>query len=587
MRQFNTLTGFLSSKSSSLTAGDTVEFQGYTSIGDGGAATWQHNGTTGQTPSQSPAQLGDALLNDGNGNQWSADRGKPLSLAALGGLSAVDATDAIFAWLKASGDLYANDGVYTIAEAGANAGGVDVTINQSMTVNCAPNAFFVAGNNLDNDMIRISANPALTDKIKVIWRGGNSDQILQKNSTSIPNSAEYPPVNLGTSSTAGFLTINGEVDDGGTPVNMFSLTSVTGVKGVASATGHWQSAGGDSCISVNGVKVITNNNDITGSRDAAIYPSGLSSGTTEGVSGDSSDNVFRGCFAGTTAKRFFNKISQNRNVGINTASIAVFSIVTGPSVQIEATGNKGENAWLVVRSRESDVGTISNNTSVNHGHKLEDGNYATTVFNASNACVRVSGSTNIDVYENRCQSKAAGFADEVSTVLLDNNTGGTTSESCTISSNHSGNIDFVVQETGGSNNNTMWKNLGSATSSLVSLIGANSLDLDAVNIYNRGEDVVISSGTITITNSYHRVGSEGGSASDDLVTISNGKVEGQRLVLKALSSSETIVIKHGVGNILLNDLTDKSLNQTHDLIELMWVEQFGFWCQVSFSNNGA
>ena len=69
-RQFNTLTGFLSSKSSSPTTGDTVTFEGYAAIGDGGAATWQHNGITGQTPSQSPAQLGDALLNDGNGNQW-------------------------------------------------------------------------------------------------------------------------------------------------------------------------------------------------------------------------------------------------------------------------------------------------------------------------------------------------------------------------------------------------------------------------------------------------------------------------------------------------------------------------------------
>tara|TARA_R110000772_G_scaffold147671_1_gene258126 strand:- start:547 stop:2109 length:1563 start_codon:yes stop_codon:yes gene_type:complete len=70
-RQFNTLAGFLGSKSSSPTIGDTVGFQGYAAIGDGGAATWQHNGITAQTPSQSPAQLGDALLNDGNGNQWS------------------------------------------------------------------------------------------------------------------------------------------------------------------------------------------------------------------------------------------------------------------------------------------------------------------------------------------------------------------------------------------------------------------------------------------------------------------------------------------------------------------------------------
>jgi len=69
MRPFNTLTGFLLSKSSNPTTDDTVEFQGYDTVGVG-ASKWQHNGITGQTPSQSPSQLGDALLNDGNGNQW-------------------------------------------------------------------------------------------------------------------------------------------------------------------------------------------------------------------------------------------------------------------------------------------------------------------------------------------------------------------------------------------------------------------------------------------------------------------------------------------------------------------------------------
>ena len=43
---------------------------GFTTSGDGGNGSWKQNGITGQTPSQSPVQLGDALLNDGNGNQW-------------------------------------------------------------------------------------------------------------------------------------------------------------------------------------------------------------------------------------------------------------------------------------------------------------------------------------------------------------------------------------------------------------------------------------------------------------------------------------------------------------------------------------
>lgn len=43
--------------------------KGYYEKGVGGAS-WIFKGVTGQTPSQSPAQLGDALLNDGDGNQW-------------------------------------------------------------------------------------------------------------------------------------------------------------------------------------------------------------------------------------------------------------------------------------------------------------------------------------------------------------------------------------------------------------------------------------------------------------------------------------------------------------------------------------
>ena len=55
---------------------------GYSAKGIGGAE-WQHNGVTGQTPSQSPAQLGDALLNDANGNQWELV-GNRINLQSLG-----------------------------------------------------------------------------------------------------------------------------------------------------------------------------------------------------------------------------------------------------------------------------------------------------------------------------------------------------------------------------------------------------------------------------------------------------------------------------------------------------------------------
>ena len=65
--------------------GDIAGTAGYTSKGDGGGAKWKSNGVTGQTSSQSPAQLGNALLNDGNGNQWAfvGNSVNPLQLDSL------------------------------------------------------------------------------------------------------------------------------------------------------------------------------------------------------------------------------------------------------------------------------------------------------------------------------------------------------------------------------------------------------------------------------------------------------------------------------------------------------------------------
>jgi hypothetical protein len=68
--QFSTTALFISNFKASFPVGTIVETLGYTTKGDGGGAKWQKTATTGQTVSQSPAQLGLPLLNDGNGNQW-------------------------------------------------------------------------------------------------------------------------------------------------------------------------------------------------------------------------------------------------------------------------------------------------------------------------------------------------------------------------------------------------------------------------------------------------------------------------------------------------------------------------------------
>jgi len=60
----------LIASTATFTADTNIPTSGFTTSGDGGNGSWKQNGVTGQTPSQTPAQLGNALLNDASGNQW-------------------------------------------------------------------------------------------------------------------------------------------------------------------------------------------------------------------------------------------------------------------------------------------------------------------------------------------------------------------------------------------------------------------------------------------------------------------------------------------------------------------------------------
>lgn len=69
MKQWTTTQDFITYGGKGLPVGTIVETVGFYEEGDGGGAKWQLTAATG-TPSQTPAQLGDALLNDASGRQW-------------------------------------------------------------------------------------------------------------------------------------------------------------------------------------------------------------------------------------------------------------------------------------------------------------------------------------------------------------------------------------------------------------------------------------------------------------------------------------------------------------------------------------
>lgn len=61
-----------------FTTDTNIPTSGFTTSGDGGGCSWVQNGITGQTPSQSPTQLSNNLINDANGNQWALVVGQVL-----------------------------------------------------------------------------------------------------------------------------------------------------------------------------------------------------------------------------------------------------------------------------------------------------------------------------------------------------------------------------------------------------------------------------------------------------------------------------------------------------------------------------
>jgi hypothetical protein len=75
-------------------------------------------------------------------------------------------------------------------------------------------------------------------------------------------------------------------------------------------------------------------------------------------------------------------------------------------------------------------------------------------------------------------------------------------------------------------------------------------DLTNVGRLNLGAPVenTISNGAITVTNSFHRLDTEGDAPVDDLTTI-NGGSTGDLLLLTAVSNDRDIVVKPGIGNI--------------------------------------
>jgi hypothetical protein len=98
----------------------------------------------------------------------------------------------------------------------------------------------------------------------------------------------------------------------------------------------------------------------------------------------------------------------------------------------------------------------------------------------------------------------------------------------------------------------------------------------------RPEEIIISSGVISISQSYHTIETEGGASSDNVDTINdNGFRDVTILVLRAASSIRTVVLKDGTGNLRLAG--DCTLDNNDDSITLIGTG--AIWYELARSNN--
>lgn len=123
----------------------------------------------------------------------------------------------------------------------------------------------------------------------------------------------------------------------------------------------------------------------------------------------------------------------------------------------------------------------------------------------------------------------------------------------------------------------------SSTSADVTTRLSKSLDGGGNIAFVNATTLTISGGSITVTQNFHRVDTEGAASTDDLVTISGGGTQALLLVLRLLSASHNVVIKHNGsgGNIQCVGGVDITLDNAYDFAILIYDPTQAVWLALS------
>ncbi len=382
--------------------------------------------------------------NDGS-TVYDVPIGGPNVVSGLDASGLSDVTPVLVSAFSQGGDWYVPEGDYLVAGTGPDSGGVLVTLLSSIRVTCHPNARFFT-DNLDNDMIRFvvpsDGSGLPVQKITFDWWGGFFDTENQKNSTVVPFDVLYPPANPGTSATCDGLSIRGLYNDG-VSKNAFSRVTVKSLRVFAGV--HWEFAGGDSGVFVNGADFIDVGEDCEfhGCRDLGIYTSG------ETIAGalDIHDGHCINCFFGVSAKRGLDGFGVHNFTFDGCVAAIQANEITASTDSGVISQNNFRNCSYFIRLQSSTHIKSHDNNCISLGAYLADGITPVSPY-AGGASVGflLDGAKDCMVHDERCDTLNVNHSGKLARLEVD---GATIAERNIISNVFSTDFDRVVEEVAG------------------------------------------------------------------------------------------------------------------------------------------
>lgn len=286
----------------------------------------------------------------------------------------VDASVALKAYLEVGGKLHLPDGDYLVDQPMA------AYISKTIDVLLDADAKIISGNIAGPAMtifIDQSNLAAVADGIDITWCGGQYDFSHSKNSTTGFFQQLWAPVDPSTVSSTDGLYIRGSY--GGPLNNRSGFRDVVICDGFWTSGEHWETAGGDSHIVVQGAqstKVF--GNTFVGSTGSSVYLTGEIGLVSK--NGHVYNNKFYNSTGAVTIKREYTDFIVEDNYIENCIRGVHIGSITGPCEDGEIRNNEMVNVGMGVRLDESINVAVVNNTNTSAGFTEADGTPPDSAF---------------------------------------------------------------------------------------------------------------------------------------------------------------------------------------------------------------